>query len=192
MTIRSGMKDDFNSLLSIRQPGALTEIANIEVEEYYPLATPITVIGKMFNNGVSRLWAERLKIIDESKYTQAVAHFGKHNGWLDDQIAISYNPYGRGGVYYVGVHLDEIAQTRMLDYICDLNGIKPILTTPSGVEVCQRVTPDGQKVFIVINHQASEKKVLIPWAARDHISGFSGKGFLALEPYGVVILTREE
>lgn len=186
------MKDEFNSLLPARQPGPLAAIANIEVEEYYPLATPVTVIGNMFKNGTARFWAERLKIIDESKYTQPVAHYGKHNGWLDDQIAMSYNPYSRGGVYYVGAYLDEIAQARMLEYICDLNMIKPVLMTSHGVEVCQRVTPEGQKVYIVINHQQTETKVLIPWPARDHISGFSGKGQITLEPYGVVILTKEE
>jgi beta-galactosidase len=192
LTLRSGMKDEYNSLLPMRQPGPLSEISNIEVEEYYPLETPATVIGNMFKNGVSRLWAERLKIIDESKYTQPVANYGKHNGWLDDQIAISFNAHKRGGVYYVGVYLDEIAQARMLEYICDLNGVKPVLTTPRGVEVCQRVTPDGQKVFIIINHQPIEMKVLIPWGAHDHLSGFAGKGQVTLEPYGVVVLTKEE
>ncbi len=192
LTIRSGMKDVFNSLLPMRQPGPLAEITNIEVEEYYPLEIPVTVIGNMIKNGVSRLWAERLKIIDESKHTQVVARFGKHNGWLDDQIAISFNPHGRGGVYYVGAYLDEIAQTRMLEYICDLQMIKPVMTTSRGVEVCQRVTTEGQKVFVVINHQPTEKKVLIPWAAREHLSGFAGKGQVTLEPYGVVVLTKEE
>jgi beta-galactosidase len=192
LTLRSGMKDKFNSLLPMRQPGPLSEIANVEVEEYYPLDIPVTVIGKMIGNGVSRLWAERLKIIDESKLTQPVANYGKHNGWLDDQIAISYSPYGNGGVYYVGVFLDEIAQARMLKYICNLNRIDAVMETPHGVEVCQRVTPDGQRVFIVINHQPTEAKVLVPWPARDHISGFTGKGEVVLEPYGVVVLTKEE
>jgi beta-galactosidase len=192
LTIRTGMKDEFNSLIPRRQPGPLVEITNIEVEEYYPLEKPVPVIGRMFNNGVSSLWAERLRIVDEEKTTQPVAHFGQHNGWLDDQIAISYTKHGRGGVYYVGVYLDEPAQTRMLEYICNINKIKPLITTPQGVEVCQRVTPQREEIYILINHQSVPKKVRIPWAALEHLSGFSGEGELKMEPYGVALLTKEE
>jgi len=192
LTVRSGMKDKFNSLLPMRQPGPMAEITNVEVEEYYPLETPVPVIGNMIKNGTSRLWAERLRVLDESKLTQPVARYGAHNGWLDDQIAISYSSYGRGGVYYVGVYLDEITQARMVAYICNINGIKPVLTTPRGIEVCQRVTRDGEKVFIVINHQPIEKKILIPWSAQELLSGFSGKGQVTLEPYGVVVLMKKE
>jgi hypothetical protein len=150
------------------------------------------VIGNIIKNGTSRLWAERLRIIDESIHTLPVARFGKHNGWLDDQIAICYTSCGRGGVYYVGAYLDEIAQARMLEYICNINGVKPLLKTPPGVEVCQRLTPDGKNVLIVINHQPVEKKFLIPWSAHEHLSDFSGKGQVTLEPYGVVILTKKD
>jgi beta-galactosidase len=192
LTLRSAMKDEFNALLPMRQPGPLVELTNVEVEEYYPLETPVPVIGNMIRNGTSRLWGERLRIIDESKHTQPVARYGTHNGWLDDQIAISYNHHGGGGVYYVGAYLDENAQARMLEYICDLNGVKPVLTTPRGIEVCQRVTLEGEKVLNVINHQSTEKKVLIPWSARELLSGFSGKGQVTLEPYGVVVLMKIE
>ena len=92
----------------------------------------------------------------------------------------------------MGAFLDKIAQERMLEYICDLNGVKPVLSTPRGIEVCQRVTRDGKKVFSVINHQPVEKKLLVPWNANEHLSGFSGKGQVTLEPYGVVLLTRKE
>jgi hypothetical protein len=92
----------------------------------------------------------------------------------------------------VGAYLDEIAQARMLEYICNLNGVKPVLSTPKGIEVCQRVKPDGERVFIVINHQPVEKKLLVPWNAHEHLSGFSGKGQVTLEPFGVVVLTKKE
>jgi beta-galactosidase len=192
LTLRTGLKDQYNALLPMRQPGPLAKITNIEVEEYYPLDTPVPVVGNMIKHGTSRIWAERLRIIDDSKFTHPVARYGQHNGWLDDQIAISYNSYGRGGVYYVGAYLDEIAQARMLEYICDLNGVKPVLTTPRGIEACQRVTSDGKKVYILINHHPYEKTVLIPWSAHELLSGYSGKGQVTLEPYGVVLLMKTE
>jgi len=192
LTIRSGMKDEYNALLPMRQPGPLVEITNVEVEDYYALDKPIVVHGKMTGNSIAKQWAERLRIIDESKYTQQVAQYGQFNGWLDEQMAISFNPFGKGGVYYVGTYLDENAQARMLTYITDLRKIKPLMSTPKGVEVCQRVSPNGEKIYLVINHQASEKKVPIPWAAHEHLSGFSGKGQLTLAPYGIAVLTKAE
>ncbi len=191
ITPRFGMKDEYNSLLPRRQPGSLAELANVEVEEYYPLETPVTVKGNFFN-GVSRLWAERLRIIDDTAYTQSVATYGKHNGWLDDQVAITYNAVGMGGIYYVGAYLDENAQSKFLEHVCAVNGIKSLMVAPRGVEVCQRITPEDEKVFILINHEVTPKKVTIPWEAHEHLSGFTGKGQLTLTPYGVAILTKEE
>lgn len=191
LTLRSGMKDEFNSLLPSRQPGPLVELTNAEVEEYYPLETPATVKGNFFN-GVSRLWAERLRILDDSAYSRPVAHYGMHNGWLDDQIAITYNSCGRGGVFYVGAYLDEKAQAKLMEHICKIRGIKPLMETPRGVEVCQRITPGGEKVYILINHEISPKVVSIPWVAQEHLRGGTGKGDLALASYGVAVLTKAE
>ena len=57
LTVRSGMKDEYNVLLSLRQPGTLAEIAGVEVEEYYALFEPAPVIGENLK-GESRIWAE--------------------------------------------------------------------------------------------------------------------------------------
>ena len=94
-------------------------------------------------------------------------------------------------VYYVGTYLDEFAQARMLEFICNINRVKPVLETPKGVEVCSRVTREGKEVLIVINHQSYEQKIMIPWAAHDFLSGYSGKGQVKLGPYGVVVLMKE-
>ncbi len=191
LTLRSGMKDTDNALLPSRQPGPLVELTNAEVEEFYPLDTPVTVRGNLFN-GVSRLWAERLRMINEQAISQPVAHFGPYNGWLDDQIAILYNTCQRGGVYYVGAYLDDNAQAKLIQHVCTIRNIKPVMDTPGGVEVCQRETPDGQQVYLVINHQNHPQVVTIPWEAHEHLSGGSGKGDLTLSPYGVAILTKVE
>ena len=190
LTLRSGMKDEYNSLLPMRQPGPLTKLTNTEVEEYYPLDVPVNVKGNFFN-GMSKRWAERLRILDEDQNTQSVAMYGKHNGWLDDQIAITYNPCGMGGVYYVGTYLDDQAQSKLFELICRLRGIESRIIVPHGVEVCQRVTSAGENIYFLINHHDSPKTVAIPWEAHEHLSGFPGKGELTLSPYGIAILTKD-
>ena len=60
LTARCGMKDEYNAMLPKRQPGALSSLAGVEVEEYFALAEPVPVKGNWFE-GKSLQWAERLK-----------------------------------------------------------------------------------------------------------------------------------
>jgi beta-galactosidase len=195
LTLRSGMKDQFNSLLPQRQPGDLSALTNAEVEEYYPLETPVPVVGKSVN-GESRLWAERLRILDTTQFTQVVARYGKENGWLDDQVAITVNPKRNATafVYYVGTYLDEAAQSALMDLILTASDIQTPLQAPQGVEICQRVSPTrdgGEKIYIIINHRKEPQRVTLPWKAHEHLSDTTCQGELALPTYGVAILTRD-
>ena len=192
LTLRSGMKDQFNSLLPQRQPGDLSALTNAEVEEYYPLETPVPVTGKSVN-GEARLWAERLRILDTTQFTQVVARYGKENGWLDDQVAITVNPKRNATafVYFVGAYLDEAAQSALMDLILTASDIHAPLQAPQGVEICQRVSPSGEKIYILINHRKEPQKVALPWKVHEHLSDTDCSGELALSAYGVAILTKE-
>jgi hypothetical protein len=64
------------------------------------------------------------------------------------------------------------------------------LEAPASVEACKRVTAKGEEIYIVINHSREEKRVPLPWPAREHLSGEMGQGDLILVPYGVAVLTR--
>ena len=95
LTIRSGMKDDFNVLLPACQPGSLAEIAGVEVEDYYALLSPVSVSGPWFN-GISSLWAERLKVLDASfsrGYSGVTAH---QTAGSNSQTAVTSHMYGKG------------------------------------------------------------------------------------------------
>jgi beta-galactosidase len=142
LTVRCGMKDEYNALLPSRQPGLLADLAGVEVEEYYALLNPVPVIGNWFA-GTSQLWAERLKVRDEAS-THAIARYGASNGWLDDQLAITAHSYGRGLVYFVGAYLDEAAQQALMDRIVEMATVKPVMETPAGVGACIRVSPEGE------------------------------------------------
>jgi beta-galactosidase len=190
LTVRCGMKDEYNALLPSRQPGPLADLAGVEVEEYYALLEPVPVIGNWFT-GTSRLWAERLKVRDKDN-THAVARFGAANGWLDDQLAITVHSYGRGLVYYVGTYLDEDAQQALMDHIVRMVGVRPVLKTPAGVEARLRVAPDGKRIYILVNHEREEQEVSLPWPAHEHLGSQPVADELKLAPCGVAILTRLE
>ena len=189
LTIRSGMKDDYNALLPLRQPGMLAEIAGVEVEEYYALLEPVPVIGENFN-GESRIWAERLKIKDEAG-TKVIARYGESNGWLDGEAAITSHAFGTGCVTYVAAWLDEESQQKLIDDIAELAGVQSVMECPVGVEARKRVSANGNEAFIIINHERNSKNVSLPWLAHEHITGLDTRE-LRLEPYGVAVLTRIE
>jgi len=187
LTARCGMKDEYNALLPARQPGPLAEMAGVEVEEYYALQDEVPVVGNWFT-GVSRLWTERLKVLNNVVAT--IARYGSSNGWLDDQPGITVNSYHGGFVYYVGMVLDETAQQALMDRILKTAGIRPVIDAPQGVEVRKRVDAKDKEVFIVINHKRAVQTIQLPWPAYEHLSGLAVGEKIKLGPYGVVLLSQ--
>jgi beta-galactosidase len=187
LTLRSGMKDEYNALLPSRQPGPLAELTGLEVEEYYALLDPVPVKGNLFK-GSSRLWAERLRLLDPD-LTIPVARYGVSNGWLDDQVAVAVHPYGKGMVYYVGAYLDEASQQTLMDHILATVGIRTT-QTPEGVEIRARTRNDGEEIYFVINHTRTDKAFHLPWTGLEHLSRKEITGEIKLSPYGVAILTK--
>ncbi len=189
LTARCGLKDPYNALLPQRQPGGLREIAGVEVEDYYALLKPVPVTADGFQ-GESNLWAERLALIGE-KNAQVIARYGKCNGWLDGQIAISVNEYGRGRVYYVGAYLDDASQQSLLDQILETARVDT-LVTEAGVEIIARTQPAGDEIVIVINHNSTEASVQLPWTSFEHLGGVHLDANFNLPAYSVVVLTPDE
>lgn len=190
LTIRSGMKDEFNALLPQRQPGGLACVAGVEVEEYFALEQPARVDGFGFRNALSTQWAERLRVLPDHD-VQVLAVFGASNGWLDGQPAITRHAYGRGQVTYVGVYLERLTdQQILLGEIAQTAGIQPDLVTPECVEARRLIQPDGNELFIIINHNQGDVTLKLPWAATN-LLGEQGTLLtdLSLEPYGVAVLT---
>jgi beta-galactosidase len=188
LTARCGMKDEHNALLSSRQPGPLADIAGVQVEEYYALQDEVPVSGNWFS-GVSRLWAERLRVLDEGRAV-VVARYGESNGWLDGQVAITVHSGSPGLVYYVGAYLDDVAQHAFISRVAKTAGVRPALETPAGVEARELVNAEGTAVFVMINHTRAEQLVQLPWPAHEHLSGQSVPGKLKFGPYEVAVLTR--
>jgi beta-galactosidase len=187
LTLRTGMKDEFNALLPSRQPGPLAALAGVEVEEFYALSEPVSITGRWLN-GTSSIWAERLKIVDTNR-TIPISFYGKSNGWLDHQPAVTVHPFGQGMVFTVGAFLDEAAQQDFVDHVLKVAGIGH-LRSPQGVEMCTRVGKDEGELLFVINHTGGDQAVTLPWPARDHLNGRALEGSLKLGAYEVLILTR--
>jgi beta-galactosidase len=187
LTLRTGMRDEHGSLLPLRQPGPLSSIAGVEVEDCYPLDEPISVKGNWFE-GVAQHWAERLRILDPNKAVK-IARYGVSNGWLDNELAITVCSLGPGLVYMVGAYLDVTAQQAMVDHFLQNAGLQKI-DTPPGVEVCVRVRPNGEQLYVVINHEPSPAGIKLPSPAQNPLTGQPVTGSFRLAPYGVAVLIK--
>lgn len=188
LTTRTGLKDEYNALHPVRQPGPFSDLAGVEVEEYYALLDPVPVKGNWFE-GNSQIWAERLRLVGEKK-AQVIATYGKSNGWLDDQIAITVISRDNGLVYYVGAYLDGQAQQDLLARFLRTAGIKTI-KAPGGVSIRARTRPDGSQIYIVVNHQDKAQSLVLPWPAIKQPSGEPLTGEFMMQAYGVLVLTQQ-
>lgn len=189
LTLRSGMKDEYNALLPLRQPGALAELAGAEVEDYYALLEPIPVIGDGWQ-GTSHTWAERLRPLHAS--TRVLATYGPSNGWLDGRPAITQHAYGKGAVTFIGAYLDETSQAALIQRLATEAGARPPLSAPPGVEACLRAAPDGRQALILINYTRQPQPITLPWPAHDSLHDQDTVPAFILPPLDVALLTRRK
>jgi beta-galactosidase len=189
LTPRTGMKNRDNAMLPMRQPGYLRELTGVEVQDYYALNEDVPVTGNWFT-GVSHQWAELLKILDVN-FTLLVARYGKSNGWLDEQTAMTVKSVRTGMVYYSGAYLDENAQREFITRAAQVAGISPALETPPGVQATRRTPASGGKdILFLINHTRQEQLVTLNGTYDEQLTGSRSAGYYRLPPYGVGVLTE--
>jgi beta-galactosidase len=181
---RSGMKDEFNGLLTQRQPGYLTEALGGRVEQFYALEKNVPVSGT-WGNGEASIWAEQLGSLASDAKT--LLSYGKSDGWLDDQPAVVTRGYGKGRITYIAAVLDDKLTAAAAEWMEQDSGIKPIFgPVPEGVEVSRR-RGDGKDVFILINSSHEARNVVLPHRMKLLLGGKEASE-AALGPYGVEVL----
>jgi beta-galactosidase len=181
---RSGLKDEFNALLPIRQPGYLADVLGGKVEQYYALEKSVPASGALGEGEVS-VWAERLQ--PYAADAQVLLKYGRSNGWLDGHAAILTRNYGRGRITSIGAVLDDKLTEGAAQWMAKTAGITPVFgPVPDGIEVSRRVGPGGA-VFVLINFRAEKQSVALP---RPMLSLLDQHDVTQLElpQYGVAVL----
>jgi beta-galactosidase len=178
------MKDQFNALLTQRQPGYLVDALGGRVEQYYALDQDVPVSGT-FGDGKATLWAEQLSA--SSPDTQVLMRYGKSNGWLDGQPAVITRKVGKGSITYIGAVLDDTLMATAAQWMVRDSGVTPALgPVPNGIEVCPR-SGGGKQFYILINWAPETRHVTLPHAMNFLLAGAQGDS-LDLAPYGVEVL----
>ena len=185
---RSGMKDQFNALLTQRQPGYLVEALGGRVEQYYALDKDVPISGDWGSGEVS-IWAEQMSA--GSPETKVLMRYGKSNGWLDDQPAAITRPYGKGSLTYIGALMDDTLMQAAAQWMVQQSGVTPAFgPVPDGVWVSRRVG-EGKTVFVMENFGAEEQHVPLPHEMKRMLAGGEADS-VDLPQYGVAVLLEEK
>jgi|SRR5450432_1556866 len=181
---RSGQKDEYNSLLPIREPGYLGTALGGQVEQYYALENNIPASGTL-GEGKATVWAEWLKVTAPD--TEVLLRYGASNGWLDGQPSVISRHFGKGQITYVGTALDEKLMGSMAQWLVKSSGITPVFgAVPEGIEVSRRVK-HGAAVYVLINFKKERQRVVLP---KPMLSLLDEKEVSSIDlfPYGVAVL----
>jgi beta-galactosidase len=185
---RSGMKDEFNTLVERAQPGFLEEALGAHVEQYYALEKNVPLAGS-WGTGESSLWAERLK--PTAPDAEVLERFGASNGWLDDQAAAVSRKFGKGRCTYIGALLDEKTMAAAADWMAQQSQLTPpIASAPAGVEISRRAVRN-RVVFVAVNSTGEAKTVELSHPVKLMFSQTESSR-LELPAYGVEIVTPVE
>jgi beta-galactosidase len=180
---RSGMKDEFNTLIPQRQPGFLAEPLGARVEQYYALDKPVPVNGA-WGDGTASIWAEQL--FAAASDATVLSRYGKGNGWLDGQPAVVTRHIGRGQLTYIGALLDDKLLDAAAAWMTKSSSVQPIFGgIPDGVEVSERVGGE-KRVLVLINFGQNAQHIALPGVMKSVLDG-KDAATLELAPYGVAV-----
>jgi beta-galactosidase len=182
---RSGMKDEYNSLQTARQPGPLEPLLGSRVEQWYALDQSVPLSG-VWGSGQATIWAEQLK--PGAPDVETLLTYGPSNGWLDAQPAALTHQVGKGRITYIAAWLDDDLMRAAAQWMLRSSGVEPAFgPVPDGVEVCRRTGP-GKRVYIVINHTRAPQHIALPRPMQPVLSGGPAVEALDLAPRGVEVL----
>ncbi|MCR8658604.1 beta-galactosidase [Paenibacillus endoradicis] len=103
--------------------------------------------------------------------------------------ALTVNQFGTGQAWYVATSPEPAFLQGLLAHICEAKGISAPITPISGVEVSTRVSPQGQPLLFILNHNDTAVQVeLGQWHGIELISGNAVEQQLTLDAKAVCII----
>lgn len=179
---RAACKDQNNNVIAEPLPGVLRELTGTTVVEYGKQNRPdlrtlcLEVDGHTLE---SRIWYEEL---EPAPGTEVLGTWTTRH--LAGKPAITRRSHGKGCVVHVGTWLDD----SLLTALCPLLDLPAPYEAPDGVEIVDRVHPDGGRLRFVINHRDEDIRLCLPEPAMDLLTGIRYDAELPLPANGVAVL----
>jgi beta-galactosidase len=187
---RSGMKDDDDALQTNRQPGPLAAALGGHVDQYYALDKPIPITGPL-GNGSTAVWAETLVATDPATKVLMTYAPSDAPSWFAGKPAAITHAYGKGTITYVGATLDAPLMQSLVASTLASAGMKPMLPNlPPDVELMERSSERGARIWILINHGSSVHRIQLPATAIELLNGGTASA-IELAPHGVAVVSPE-
>ena len=193
-TYFSGIVDENDRVHLGGYPGPLRNLLGIWSEELDVLPPDqsqavvfIPPFGELSGSYSGRLLFDRV----HPEGAKVLATYG--SDFYAGEPAVTVNDFGSGKAYYLATLLDPDALSGFLAKLCADHFLTPPLpNTPPGVEVMPRVSPAGETLLYVLNHNAETLTVpLSDGSYTDLLTDRALSGEAALEGRGVLILAAK-
>jgi len=191
LTPRTGVKDDFNTVVNQRLPGLLKDLYGVEVEEYDSLALDMSnevefTLPELSDLGSPQVkaWCDVLRPVGSSvvgKYTQ---------DYYAGKPAITLHKVGKGSAIYVGAMGADLYQSLAV-WLLELGKLKSIMPAQAGLEVTER-WQDNRRLLFILNHTNRDQSLELEGRYVDLLSGKPGlTGTISVPPHDLKILSTE-
>ncbi len=187
-TMRSGVKDWNNGVLSEMLPGPFGRVFGIQIPDYDCLRGVTQGVRYEGIEETVSLWAD----IIETAGAAPVAVYAKD--YYADRPAITEHAWEAGTAYYVGTELGDAVRRRLVARVLESAGIENGYDTPDGVEAVVRSSDRGEVLFL-LNHTDQAQIVPFPDAWRpallpDDAAPGESEEDLVLPAFEIALFTR--
>lgn len=164
-TYFSGMADREDNIWLGGYPGLLQDMLGLWVEETDALKAGTTNKVKM-----SAMWdsgeyeCSFLCDLIRDEGAEVIARYG--SDFYQGVPCVTENQYGQGKAVYIGTKPDKALLASLMAHYSEDAGVRPVLSTPEGVEAVIRER-DDEKYLFLLNHTTREVVVSLNGTCRD-------------------------
>jgi beta-galactosidase len=186
-TFNTGLVDEYNMAPDTGYPHDLTDLFGMEVLEFDQLPpgeeNHLTFKGTFPTSHLhpARLWCDLIEPGD----CQVLATYGKD--FYSGRPAMTMHSYGLGKAIYIGTQSHQHFYNDLVVWLRQIVNLHPLLKVPDTVEMSLR-QKDDNRVFFLLNHQASPLRVQFYKPMHDFLTGSTFSGNYDIQPHGVLVL----
>lgn len=160
-TFFSGIVDEHDHVVPGGYPGELRKLLGIYVEEFDPW-TPqmsnevIVKEGALSGRYPCSIWGELLHL----EGAQVLGTLAED--YYTGGPALTVNKFGQGHAYYIATQGSDALIGKLMQELCHVANVAPVLEAPTGVEVTRRTRTDGHAIYFLLNYTQQAQQISLP------------------------------
>lgn len=190
-TVLAGRVDEDDNAFLTDAPGAFADLLGLRIEETDAQEPAVTNPVRFGGRDLPARHVFEVIIPQESAAGPAAQVLGTYTtDFYAGTPAVLRSERGRGSAWYVATALDEDGVAAVVREVLAEHDLVGPLADEAGVEVAERVAPDGTRHVFVLNHVDRERVVPSPAGGVDLLTGdaVTGGAELALPSRGVRVI----